>query len=214
MASLDFVAESLGGRDAFLQHCRLSDSDGIRNFLNIYDTLPAAERSMTTLQDLCTKAALTPTDIIRDLMSSTILFYNNIALMKSAMRRPEVMDASIDRALGPSGFQDGKLQFEIGGLISGEGIKILNQLAVGVNTPGLPSLEEDSRHSVTAVQSGGNPRALPPPSAEYLPNLADSPILTAVTRSESDAISRDHHQQVRQAPQEEEAAPDRDAPHS
>ena len=175
-ASLDSVAESMGGREAFLDACAQSGAESGRTFLALYRSLPAIEQQTTSLQDLCLRCDLTATDLVGSMMGSLIVQQNNHALIKSAMRRTDVMDANINLALGDSDYalEAQKLQFQIAGFIKGEGRQIVN-LTQNVQGTGILSFEDDSHQSTASVKAEGRPVA--PATSEPTPFDADGELV-------------------------------------
>ena len=166
----------MGGQDAFIDACGQSGSESGRTFLALYRSLPSAEQSTTSLQDLCMRCDLSPTDLVGSMMGSLIIQQNNYALIKSAMARPAVMDASISIALGDSdlALEAQKLQFQIAGFIRGEGKQIVN-LTQNVQGTGILSFEDDSHQSTASVKAEGRPVA--PATAEPTPFDADGELV-------------------------------------
>jgi len=175
-ASLDSVADSMGGRESFLDACIQSGSESGRTFIALYRSLPSTEQQTTSLQDLCMRCDLSPTDLVGSMMGSLIIQQNNYALIKSAMARPAVMDASISIALGDSdlALEAQKLQFQIAGFIRGEGKQIVN-LTQNVQGTGILSFEDDSHQSTASVKAEGRPVA--PTTAEPTPFDADGELV-------------------------------------
>ena len=163
-ASIDFIADGIGGVSKFLEHCAISDSERLQTYITTYKTLSTEERVGVTLQDLCVRAGLKPAEVMSDFVATVILQQNNLALLISALSRPKVMQASIETALIPGldGVPDRKFQFELGGLLK-SGINIVQQLGLNIQAGELPSFEEDSARSVKSVQAKGDQLALPEP---------------------------------------------------
>jgi hypothetical protein len=168
--SLDTIADALGGRAAFFDACRQANSELARSFL-------ALESSDEPLQDLCTRASINATDLVGSIMGSLIMQSNNVALMKSALSRPAVMDANIALALGdgPEAFDAQVIQFKIAGFLKGEGTQVVN-LVQNVQGTGLMSFEDAAHASIESVKGGGGlAKALP--TSEPSPANADTSIL-------------------------------------
>jgi predicted O-linked N-acetylglucosamine transferase (SPINDLY family) len=166
----------MGGRDAFLDACIQADSESSRTFLALYRSLPLAEQQTTTLQDLCTRCDTSATDLVGSMMGKLIMQSNNVALLKSALRRPEIMDANIELALGDSEYalEAQKLQFQIAGFIKGEGKQIVN-LTQNVQGTGILSFEDDSHQSTASVKAEGRP--VTPASSDSAPFDADGELV-------------------------------------
>jgi len=175
-ASLDSVAESMGGREAFIDAAAQAGTEDARTFLTLYRSLPAAEQRSITLQDLCLRCDLKATDLVGSMMGSLIIQQNNYALIKSAMARPDIMDANINLALGDSdlALEAQKLQFQIAGFIKGEGKQIVN-LTQNVQGTGILSFEDDSHQSTASVKAEGKPVA--PSTSEPTPFDADGELV-------------------------------------
>lgn len=164
----------MGGREAFLDACAQAGTEDARTFLALYRSLP--DGPTTSLQDLCLRCDLTPTKLVGSMMGELIIQQNNFSLIKSAMRRPEVMDANIDLALSNSdqAIEAQKLQFQIAGFIKGEGKQIVN-LTQNVQGTGILSFEDDSHQSTASVKAEGRPVA--PASSEPTPFDADGELV-------------------------------------
>lgn len=166
-ATLDYIADSLGGRDFFLDACRQCDNSRVQDFLLLQAANPSE-----SLQDLATRSGLTIPDLLSTVLATVIIQQNNVSLWLSALSRPTVMQASIASSMipGAEGFADRQLQLKIGGLAPKEGgIQIFNQVNTGVRAAGLPSFEDRARISAEAVRG-----QLPSPSADLVaPKLED-----------------------------------------
>ena len=179
-ASLDFIAQGIGGREAFLRACSLSDNPLSQTFLSHYYALSPADQA-SSLNDLCTRASIKPQELLGDVLSTVVSRHNELALLISALNRPQVMMASVAAALTEHGIEDRKIQLEVGGIVRSPGsttVNILNQLSQSAKVEGLPSFEEDSTQSVRSVQSQGDEReiakALPPATPTFLDEIQSS----------------------------------------
>ena len=180
-ASLDYVADMVGGRDEFINLCIQANSDSSRAFLAFWRSLPTDERDASTLQDLCTRASMSATSLVGDVAGHLIMHCNNMALLKSAIRRPDVMDANIAIALGDDELAVAaqKIQFQIGGFLKGEGTVI--NMTQNVQGSGVMSFEDDSHQSTASVKAEGKPVIVPP--VEPVPYEADGEVLSVLTDS-------------------------------
>lgn len=171
-ASLDLIAESLGGREIFLDACAQSDSEKGRAFLALWRSLPHEDQLTTSLQDLCTRSEMDATELLGSMMGKLIMQSNNHAILKAALARPQIMDISIASALGDDdiAFQERKLHFQMAGFIRGEGTQVTN-LTQNIQGTGIVSFEDDSHQSAASVKAMGKPTA--PPSVEPVPFDAD-----------------------------------------
>jgi hypothetical protein len=157
-ASLDHVAESLGGRETFLDACAQSDSEKARSFLAFYRSLPYEDQSVISLQDLCGRADMSATDLVGSMLGNLVMQSNNLALLQEGLARPDIMRASIANALGdgPDSFPERKLHFQMAGWIKGEGTQVVN-LTQNVQGTGILSFEEDAHKSIASVRAEGAP---------------------------------------------------------
>lgn len=152
-----------------------------RTFLSLWSALPLPEQERTSLQDICTRGEINATELVGSIMGPLLMQSNNVALLKSALRRPAVMDSNIDMALGLTGAEPETqlkaqiVQFQIGGLLKGEG-KTIQNLTMNVQGTGIMSFEDDSHASIKSVRTGGAPPT-PLPTAESLPIEADASIV-------------------------------------
>lgn len=177
-ASLDHVAESIGGVDVFLDACRQSGSKEAMAFLTLWRSLPAKEQLATTLQDLCTRLDFDATDLVGSIMGKLIMQSNNVALLKAAISRPHIMDANIAIALGDDelALQAQKVHFQMAGFLKGEGTQVVN-LTQNVQGTGMMSFEEAAHQTVASVKLGGVP--VPPITQQTASVEADSSAIEA-----------------------------------
>jgi hypothetical protein len=175
-ASLDAVADSMGGREEFLNACIQSDTEVGKKFIALYRSLSTQEQITTTLQDLCVRCEVSATDLVGSMMGKLIMQSNNVVLLKRAMAGPSVMDANIALALGDSelALEAQKIQFQIGGFLRGEGKQIYN-LTQNVQGTGILSFEDDTNQSVASVKAEGRPVIVR--SSEPIPVEADANVI-------------------------------------
>lgn len=159
----------MGGQESFLDACRQSGSKEALAFLAMWRSLPVKEQCTTTLQDLCTRLDFDATDLVGSMMGKLIMQSNNHALLVAALGRPSLMRRSFEAGLGDDdiAFQERKLNYQIGGLIKGEGTQVLN-LTQNVQGSGMMTFEEAAHQTVASVKAGGAPViATTPPVAPF-----------------------------------------------
>lgn len=169
--SLDAIANALGGRNAFFDACRQANTEITRSFL-------ALESSADSLQDLCTRASINATELVGSIMGPLIMQSNNVALMRSALSRPAVMQSNIDIALDtddPRSLEAQVIQLKIAGFLKGEGTQVVS-FTQNVQGTGLMSFEDAAHASIESVKGGGG-LARQLPTSEPTPAGADSSIL-------------------------------------
>ena len=152
------MADSIGGRQLFIDACAQSGSDESRQFLAHYNSLTHRERSVISLQDLCVRASLDATKLVGSMMGRLIMQSNNLSILKASLARPAMMDHSIANAMSDSetSFDERKLHFQMAGFIKGEGTNIIS-LTQNVSGTGILSFEDDAHQSAASVKSGGQP---------------------------------------------------------
>ena len=171
------MADSIGGRQVFLEACAGSGSEEGRQFLAHFHALTPREKSVVSLQDVCTRASLDATKLVGSMMGRLIMQSNNLAILKAALQRPAMMDHSIANAMSDSdtSFDERKLHFQMAGFIKGEGSHISLTMNQNISGTGISSFEDDAHQSSLAVRSGGQPPA--PGTVEPIPLEADSTVI-------------------------------------
>jgi hypothetical protein len=130
MNTIDRVAEDFGGRDEFVDACRLSTAPIVQTFVRL-----AEECDKEGLADICSKTNLAP-DKLLELMVPALYRWNGaVGKMLNAINVPKTMKAGIETAnlVGAEGFQDRKMQFQMAGLLQkeGSGVNVFNTVNVG-----------------------------------------------------------------------------------
>jgi hypothetical protein len=128
LTPLDQIAEDIGGKDRFMENCRLIPQADVNVMLIRWDHMTALERQETNLTKFCLDSGVVPVKLV-GLMASTLYAYNmNVSKILMAHHQPEVVMAGIAMASFPSkdGTKDREMQFKMGGLLQDSPLVNLN----------------------------------------------------------------------------------------
>jgi hypothetical protein len=103
MNTLDRVAEDFGGRDEFVDACRLSNAPVVQTFVRLSE-----ECEGLPLSDICAKSNLMPDKLLELIVPALYRWNGSVGKMLNAINVPKTMKAGIETAqmVGPEGFQD------------------------------------------------------------------------------------------------------------
>ena len=167
-ATLDYMASRLpGGKKAFMDLMRLACEieSGLAPIVQIWlDTQPRDRRNLS-IDQMCESAPGISTARIAGLvMESAMTWGLNTGNMIAALNHPEVVEASVARALTASGVQDRRMQFLHSGFLKPEGATInvsstahseaeaAAGTAVSIDAPGLPPFELETVERANLVR--------------------------------------------------------------
>lgn len=139
--ALDSVAESIGGKQVFMDNCRLVPDEGTLRMVATWDHLSPQEQSAVSLQQLAQEEGINPVKLVGWMASAMYAYNTSIAKMINAVKQPEVMANSVASAaiIGPEGFKDREMQFKISGLLKEASGPLVN---INMGHGGLESQEE------------------------------------------------------------------------
>jgi hypothetical protein len=128
LTPLDQIAEDIGGKDRFMENCRLIPQADVNTMLVRWDHMSTIERNGTNLTQFCLDAGVVPVKLV-GLMASTLYAYNmNVSKILMAHHQPEIVKAGIfsSTIAGKEGVKDREMQFKMGGLLQESPLVNLN----------------------------------------------------------------------------------------
>ena len=157
--TLDYLASRFpGGRDGFVEMMRLAHDlePGLAPIVQAWDDLPRYKRRHISLDVIAEANAKLDVAKITGLVTEASVRYGiNLSNMLAGLAHPQIVAASIKRALQPDGTQDRRMQFLHSGFLPHEG-SVFNVSATAgaaaqsvssaaVNAgPGLPPFEVET----------------------------------------------------------------------
>ena len=160
-ATLDHLASSFpGGRDGFVEVIRLGCAiePGLAPIVQVWDDLPRYKRRQTSLDTIAEANAELDVAKIAGLVTEASVRYGiNLSNMLAGLAHPQIVAASIQRALQPDGTQDRRLQFLHSGFLPHEGsvFNVSATAGAAVNAgPGLPRFEVETVERAKLIREG------------------------------------------------------------
>lgn len=148
-SGLDQFAKDLGGRQELLKACCLIPSRKVAKMLQRYNDLPANIRGKVNLESLCLQVDIEPESLVGNVVAALWKRGIDLTRITNSKRLVEVMESSIAVAKRKrvDCLEERRLQFEIAGLVKGQGsgINIFNQ---NVAKTGAPGFEEQAKSAV------------------------------------------------------------------
>ncbi len=126
----DYLADSIGGRNEFVNMCRLSEAPEVIEFVR----RTMAEGSDVSLEVILDSMNLKLDKILESVVPALVRFGGNVGRLINAVNIAKTMMHSVENAAlpGMEGFSDRKLQLDIAGLIPKAGnINIIGQMNLG-----------------------------------------------------------------------------------
>jgi hypothetical protein len=168
-ATLDHLASAFPeGREGFVEMMRLGCGiePGLAPIVQAWDDLPRYKRRHISLDVIAEANAKLDVAKIAGLVAEASIRYGiNVSNMLAGLAHPQIVAASIKRALQPDGTQDRRFQFLHSGFLPHEG-SVFNVFAtagaaaesvrsVAVNTgPGLPPFEAETMERARLFREG------------------------------------------------------------
>jgi hypothetical protein len=168
-ATLDHLATRFpGGHDAFVEMMRLACGiePGLAPIVQAWDDLPRYKRRQISLDTIAqANAKLDVAKIAGLVTEASIRCGINLSNMLAGLAHPQIVAASIQRALQPDGAQDRRMQFLHSGFLPHEGsvfnisatasaaAQSVNSAAVNAG-PGLPPFEVETVERAKLFREG------------------------------------------------------------
>ena len=153
--TLAYAASRIGGKENFFDLVRQSarENKWLMPLVEKWDSISKSDRRYTNLDDLVTSLDLSPGRVLGAVVETAFNDNLDVSRLIASVRHPEVVEASIERALTPEGEADRRMLFQHSGFVpvqNGSNISINNsvkasQTSVVEKKFGLPSFEDDMR---------------------------------------------------------------------
>ena len=99
------------GKFTFIECARLSDDPQVLSLVTRWDTLSHYDQRRMSIEELCEAVGLAPGKLLGKVVEAAFEFNSDVSNLIAAVMHPDVVQASINRALQPKGVEDRRIQF-------------------------------------------------------------------------------------------------------
>ena len=141
--SLAFAASKVpGGKKVFMEYVKMGigSDERIKELIERWKGMSKSDQRRTNLDDLCEEVGISPGEVMGIAARCAFDYNSDVSNMIAAVMQPQILEATIENALRPEGFQDRKLLHQ-----HAEFLPAPHGQVVNVNARAIAVAESDER---------------------------------------------------------------------